>query len=345
MTRLNRIEARITIPLRRQGSTEERNGIDEDAAGQRETLISAPEAERSGRRGPRSGRDAGRERMSRDAETTGESGSPSPGRVDVSESVPDEAIDEIAFLSRSPVRVRVLYILRRESHAERRELRERIDGVRTTVTRNLSALEDRGWIEHTSEGYAITSCGRMISDELIALTERVSLAVDLRPALRWLDVDRLDIGLREFERAEITTADATNPYAPVEEQIELFRRSERPRTALPTVNRQILRTCRRTAETDGSEAELIIEGDAVDRFRSEPRYADLFEEVCRECTVLRYDDAVPYYVGLSDETVQLGTTDGDGVTKVLLRFEDEPDVRSWANDRLARFEEAARPVE
>lgn len=276
--------------------------------------------------------------------TTGDH-SPDAERVVESESIPDEAIDEIAFLSRSPVRVRVLHLLSGEDRVERRELRERVDGVRTTVTRNLNALEERGWIEHAGDGYAITSCGQMIVDELVDLTEKVSLAVDLRPALRWLDVDRLEIGLREFERAEITTADATNPYAPVEEQIELFRRSDRVRTALPTVNRQILRTCRRTAEADGSEVELIIEGGTVDRFRSEPRYADLFEDVRRECTVLRHDDTIPYYVGLTGETVQLGTTDGDRVTKVLLRFEDEPDVRSWADDRIGRFEAEARPVE
>lgn len=267
------------------------------------------------------------------------------GSTEPAETLPDEEIDEIAFLTRSPVRVRVLNALNGTEHLTRCELRERIDGVRTTVTRNLNALEDRGWIEHDAEGYTITSCGRMIADELIDLAERMSTAVDLRPALRWLDVERLDIGIGELKRAEITTADSTNPYAPAEERAEFFRRSERVRTALPTMDKQILRACRRTAQSDDSEVELVVDAGTVERFRSEPRYADLFEEVRRECTVLRYDGSIPYYIGVADGTVQLGTTDGDNVTKVLLRFEEQPEVRSWATERIAQFEEGARPVE
>lgn len=267
------------------------------------------------------------------------------GSTETGETLPDEAIDEIAFLTRSPVRVRVLNALSGTEYMKRRELRERVDGVRTTVTRNLGALEDRGWIEHEAAGYRITSCGRTVVGELTGLVEKVSRAVDLRPALRWLDVEQMDIGVSEFKQADITTADSTNPYAPVEEQIELLRRSDGIRTALPTMNKQILRACRQTAESSGSEVELVIEASAVNRFRSEPRYADLFEEVRRECTVLRHDGSIPYYVGVTDERVQIGTMNGDSVTKVLIRFEEQPEVHSWAADRIARFKQEAQPVE
>lgn len=286
--------------------------------------------------------------MGHDVEVSGETDSAAGDgseTTDLANNLSDDAIEEIAFLTRSPVRVRVLRTLHRRGTAERRELRELIDGVRTTVTRNLGALADRGWIEETDDGYAVTSCGEVVADELIELAESMALAVDLRPALRWLDVDRLDIGLEEFERAEITTAESMNPYAPVEEQIDLVRRSAVVRTALPTVNKQILRACRQTAENSEADVELVIEGEAVERFRSEPRYVDLFESVRRECTVLRHDDTIPYYLGVGDGTVQLGATDSDRVTKVLLRFADEPEVRSWAANRIDRFEREAKPVE
>lgn len=258
--------------------------------------------------------------------------------------VTDDAIDAIAFLTRSPVRVRVLYVLARRGPVEKRELRKLVDGVRTTVTRNLSALTERGWIEDTPEGYRITGCGEMIVDELVALTESAALAVDLRPALRWLDVDRLDLDLRHFERAEITTADSTNPYAPVEEQVELVRGGTTVRAALPTVNKQILEACRRTASADGGDVTLVLESAAVDRFQSADRYAELFADVCRRATVLEHDGELPYYVGATGDAVQLGTTDGDNVLRVLLGFDDD-EVHSWADDRFARFERDAQIVE
>lgn len=259
--------------------------------------------------------------------------------------VTDDAIDEIAFLTRSPVRVRVLRALHRRGPVERREIRELVDGVRTTVTRNLNALTDRGWIEDTAAGYEITDCGRMIVDELVALTESASLAVELRPALRWLDVERLGLDLRHFERAAITTADSTNPYAPVEEQVALVRDATTVRAAFPTVNRQILEACRRTARADGGEVELLLESAAVDRLRSGDRYEELFADVRRHCTVLEYDGTLPYYVGAAPGAVQLGTTDGDNLIRVLLRFDVDDDVRAWADDRFARFERDAHPVE
>lgn len=259
--------------------------------------------------------------------------------------VTDDAIDEIAFLTRSPVRVRVLHALRRRGPVDKRELRGLVDGVRTTVTRNLNALVERGWIEDGPEGYAITDCGRMIVDDLIALTESASLAVELRPALRWLDIERLGLDLRHFERADITTADSTNPYAPVEEQVALLRRATTVRTALPTVNRQILEACRRTARADGGDVEIVLGAAAVDRLRSTDRYAELFADVCRYCTVWEYEGTLPYYVGDAGDAVQLGTTDGDNLIRVLLRFDVDDDVRAWADDRFERFKQRAQRVE
>ena len=292
------------------------------------------------------------------SEETGSLGRNDPAATDVTGSadgdsdaeggdgaVTDDAIEEISFLTRSPVRVRVLDSLRRLGTVEKRELRERVDGVRTTVTRNLNALVERGWIEDTPDGYEITDCGRMIADELIALTESTSLAVELRPALRWLDVEELGLDLRQFERADITTADPTNPYAPVEEQVALIRRATTVRAALPSVNRQILQACRRTARTDDGEVEIVLESAAVDRLRSTDRYAELFADVCRHCTVLEYDGTLPYYVGAAAEGVQLGTTDGDNLVRVLLRFDVDDDVLAWADDRFEGFEQRTHMVE
>lgn len=256
----------------------------------------------------------------------------------------DDAIEEIAFLARSPVRVRALYVLQRRPCVGKRELREQLDGVRTTVTRNLNALEDRGWIEYTSEGYTITSCGRMIADELIDLTDQVSRAVELRPAIKWLDIDRLDIDISQFEGADITTSDSTNPYAPVDEQVGLLRDADTVKAAFPSVNRQILEVCQRTAERDDTSLELVVATETIDRFGSEPNYADLFESVLEHCAVYEYDGVLPYYVGIGAERAQVGTTDGNNVLRVLLELDDEPEIHDWAQSRFEWYKDRAEPV-
>ncbi|GAB3416038.1 hypothetical protein GCM10027435_12790 [Haloparvum alkalitolerans] len=253
------------------------------------------------------------------------------------------AIEEIEFLARSPVRVRVLYALRTDGPVSKRELKDELNGVRTTVQRNLNALEERGWIEYTTDGYEITSCGRIVADVLLELVERTSLAIKLRPVIRWIDIDDVDLAIEHIENADVIRADATNPYAPVDEQIDLLSRATSVRVMYPTLNRGLLSQCRRLGSADGKDLEVIVTAETVDRFRTDDRYAELFEAILEEADVFAYDGDLPFYLGVTDEAAQIGCTDADNVVRVLLEL-GNGDACEWAHGEFEKYRRASRAL-
>ncbi len=253
------------------------------------------------------------------------------------------AIEEIEFIARSPVRVHVLYTLRSDEPVSKRELKDELNGVRTTVQRNLNALEERGWIEYTTDGYEITTCGRIVADPLLELVERTSLALKLRPAIRWIDIDDVDLEIEHIENADLIRADATNPYAPVDEQIGLLRRATSARVMYPTLNRGLLSQCHRIGSADGSDLEVIVTVETADRFRTDDRYAELFETIIEEADVFAYDGDLPFYLGAIDGAAQIGCTDADNVVRVLLELGDE-DACEWARGEFEEYRRASQTL-
>lgn len=249
------------------------------------------------------------------------------------------AIEEIEFLTRSPVRVSVLYALLREGPVSKRELKDELDGVRTTVQRNLNALEERGWIEYTTNGYEITSCGRLVANALLDLVDRTTLAIKLRPAIRWIDTDEVDLEFEHFQDADVIKADSTNPYAPIDEQIDLLRRSVSVRVVFPTLNRGLLAQSLRLAESSGTDLEMIVTEDAAKRFRADDRYADTFESLVEQSRVYTHAD-LPLYLAVTDEEIQLGSTDTDNVVRVLLEF-NNAQARTWASEEFEEYRQSA----
>lgn len=256
--------------------------------------------------------------------------------------VDEDVVKEIAFLSRSSVRVHILAALSQCGPMDKRDLKSSLDGVRTTIQRNLNALEERGWIERTADGYAITSCGRLVAATFTELLDRMSLALELRPAIRWLNLDEVGLEFHHLEEADITVADSANPYAPMDELVNLLRRATSVKAILPTLNRQLLEVCKRQGQAEGSTIDILVDSEAVERFRSDTAYADLFDDVVEHCSVYECDETLPYYLGLTSASVQLGSVDENSIARVVIELGDD-DIQAWArSDFESRRKHATR---
>lgn len=75
-----------------------------------------------------------------------------------------DPIDQIAFLARSESRVRVLEHLLEHGATSRRAFREHLDVSRSTVTRTLTDLTDRDWLEETDNTYRLTPSGKVVAE-------------------------------------------------------------------------------------------------------------------------------------------------------------------------------------
>lgn len=254
------------------------------------------------------------------------------------------SVDEIAFLVGSAHRVRILGALYDRDACSRDELRELVDASRTTVQRNVQALEERGWITNSSVEYDITPVGALVTEELLGLVETMQLATDLRKALRWLPREELGFDLRELRDAAVTVASPTSPYAPVDQLVTALETATRFRGLFATASLATVEVLQSRAGVADTHWCVILTADGREALSSD--YAERFASL-RAADALdlhAYPGDVPFYLGLLDDEVQLGFTDGDGVLKALVQS-TSPTVREWADDTFEAYYDESAPVE
>lgn len=89
----------------------------------------------------------------------------------------------------------------------------------------------------------------------------------------------------------------------------------------------------------------MVERSVAQVLQSKEEYADLVEEMeeTGRIEIRVVNDSIPYYVGLLDETVQIGVEDDDGVPRALLET-DSDEAREWAEQTYERYRQASEPL-
>lgn len=135
----------------------------------------------------------------------------------------ETALEDVAYLTRSPNRVRILYCLA-ETPRTRREVKETSGATRTTVDRIVNELEERGWVERTTDGnYAATTVGRQLVEEMTPFVQAVKAIQELGSAIEWLPLDELSTGLHNFTDATVRDPDRGDPVGTIDYMTGLVR--------------------------------------------------------------------------------------------------------------------------
>lgn len=135
---------------------------------------------------------------------------------------PEEVLEDIAYLSRSANRARLLVALAAEA-STRRELEEETGVSRATLDRIVNELEARGWATRTPEGkYVATPEGERIAAETRAFAGAIEAVRTLGDAVDWLPREELDIGLGHFRDAILRRPEPNAVNAPSTAATELM---------------------------------------------------------------------------------------------------------------------------
>jgi predicted transcriptional regulator len=89
-----------------------------------------------------------------------------------SEANEGDALDEVLFLARAESRVNTVNSLLESGAASRRKLQARLDVSRTTLSRALQSLTDRGWVEKTGSACRLTRIGQLVVTEFTDMLRR-----------------------------------------------------------------------------------------------------------------------------------------------------------------------------
>ena len=171
----------------------------------------------------------------------------------------------------------------------------------------------------------------------------VEVASRLEPLLRWLPKE-FDIDLRQLADAELILAEESNPYAPVNRHVEALKRAEDVRLFIGVTGQHAWEIAHRQVVDEGATHEYVVGSGVVETLRSDPNYTEPCEAMLGtgrfELSV--YDGEVPYYLGLLDETIQIGVEDEKGMSRALVET-GVGGVGEWANDTYDKYRDRSTP--
>ena len=253
-------------------------------------------------------------------------------------------METAAALLRSETPIRILERLD-EAAATKYELRDELDCARTTVDRNLDRLEADGWVVESENRYVITTGGEIVLEQASTFLETVGVASRLQPVLRWLPREVLDIDLKHFADAEVTVPTDGQPIAMVDKHTQAVKRASDARLVLPVVSPQGLQAQYENHSLEDLSVEVIATPTVTDILQSAPEFADAITEMQEAGALDIYvtEQSLPCYLGLLDETVQIGV-DNDGQPRALLESDDEA-VRAWAAEKIESYRADAVPLD
>ena len=264
----------------------------------------------------------------------------STGMVNQDDTIPNEALEDVAYLSRSANRVKILAALTRGPYS-RRDLAELTGASRTTLDRIVNELEERSWAKRTTDGdYTATPAGNHLMAQLTPFIESVEAIRRLDEAVAWLPADELSIGLHHFSDALVLRPEQDDPMETVDYFTDLIRDTAEFRVLTHLAPPAPLSRAMRDRITTGElNAEYVLTDELIDYLRGQPerrgRWRDILEG---DADVVRGKGPIPCNVWIFDDIVLIKKSGPEPIEDsygVPIKSENEA-VRSWAHDLIER---------
>lgn len=259
--------------------------------------------------------------------------------------VPTDALEDIAYLTRSRHRLRLLVALADGQHT-RRELDEVTDASRATLGRILTELEERGWAVHTTDGYEATTTGSLVAAELVPVVSSMRTIHRLDDAVGWLPTDELTIGLHHFEDATIRRPGPNDPLAAASRLAELTRGASRFRgltkLAAPLT---WFNAMRESLATDGLAIHVVITESLYEYFAADPDWRTRHRAYLElGGGMSSIDTPIPCDLFVIDDRILIAKTHPEEGVQCRFVESDDETVLSWAIDLYETYRAAAEPL-
>lgn len=259
---------------------------------------------------------------------------------------PDDALEDVAYLSRSGNRLRILELLATEPRTAR-EIRELTDASRSTLRRILAELEERGWARRTTDGdFVATARGEHVVTAFTPLVGAMQAVRELGDAVAWIPTDEWPVELHHFRDATVRRSTPTSPVAAADYLADLLPGASTFRClthVAPPVD--VSKAMLDGVETGRLDAEYVFTGELVEYLRDQPdRLARWQRYLQNDARVYGYAGRIPCNLWIVDDTVFLGNSHPDvDQACELIECTDEA-VHSWARDVIEAYRTDADPL-
>lgn len=255
----------------------------------------------------------------------------------------EDALDDLSYLARAEVRVRLLGRLAAEGPLNRDRLRE--GGVaRETLRRTLTEFESRGWATATGNRWRATPLGIYVAGAVATCLDELAAADGVADAVALLPPGAHSLGLEPYLDATVVHASRGDPLRPVRRALEPLRESTDVDLLAGAVTVEAL-----AASTDGVNAgqrfRAVFDAPTVAAIRDDPELTAATEDLLGGETAQLWavDEELGYSAGLADGAVAFGLVDDGGAPAAYLETDDDR-VGEWFAGRFAALVDAADPL-
>lgn len=255
------------------------------------------------------------------------------------------SLDDVEFLAASENRVLVLTYLQ-QGPADRQEIHEETGVSRSTLSRCLTELQERGWITQSGSECEITTLGRAFVDEFVGLVEMAGAVRKLRALDALVSLDEMGIEPRRFRNADVAVATRNGPTAAMQRAKTLIRQADRV-SLLAGRFESALAGVLWDRTVHGTLTGTVVGSDeVVDTVCENAELARMLHETLEtgQLSLYRSDESVAHVLFLVDDTRGcLLAYDDDGVVRAELDTDDEG-FRSWVESTIDGHRERAQAV-
>ena len=262
----------------------------------------------------------------------------------------DATPDDIEFLVTSDHRVAVLDTLA-TGPSDRDELRSVTGASSPTMSRILTAFENRSWIERDGKTYQLTGLGEFVADRLSEFVDAMTIEHQLRDVWHLLPHDFDEFGAELFTDVDVTYPGPGYPDRPTERRLELITESSTWRgVGVAMLGLRTLATSfdRFLDEQDEFQCEYIYPPDVFDELLSWGDTEAIMEAADSDSyTVLLHEDLPTddrYEICLFDDCVTICCYDHEKGGLQALIETTSSDMRTWAESYYEQLCKEAQPL-
>ena len=261
--------------------------------------------------------------------------------------LPEAALEDVAYLSRSANRVRILETLADGPHT-RRELMDATGVSRTTLGRILNELAERGWAErHTDGPYAATRTGEHVVASFLPLIDAMVTVRSLGEAANWLPRSVHDVGIDAFRDATVHRPDQNAPMSLARELVDRIEGAEsfRTLTYLAPPEHAVAEVLHERVRDPDVSSDFVLAGGLADHLAGDPERRGRWRESIEAGAVVHsYDGRIPCNLFVIDGTVLVVNTSSEDGTPGAFLESDDPRALEWADSLIESYREEAEPL-
>jgi predicted transcriptional regulator len=251
------------------------------------------------------------------------------------------ALERLEFLVASPNRYRLLRSLS-EGGASPDALGEELDMPRSTLRRNLTALEEQGYVSQvvTENRYETTVAGEVAYEAVEDALARIELGASLRPFLARFPAE-LPVDPGALTSCEVTVSTTETPFEPLYHVRRTVTDASSVRGFVPTINPLYVETLRDRVGGDPT-LEVVAPPESYDAASPDYDEAQAAIDAADDVTLYESTSVPEYALGIVDGTVLLGAFDERMRTHSVLETAGS-ELRQWAVETYDEIRATAAP--